>query len=88
MPTLHLMYSPNRETLERISELKSNDDGILLLGDGCFLANNSYQPRQFMMRQKDADIRGINPELSTLRLISEEEWVAMTLTFDKTMSWF
>ncbi len=89
MSTLHQLYSANQEVLTRITHSCLDGDAILLLGDACLLTSFTSLSETFLIRQKDAEMRGIRTQSSqNVRLISDNEWVALTLTFDKTVSWF
>jgi sulfur relay protein TusB/DsrH len=89
MATLHQLYSANQNVLTRITSSWLDGDAILLLGDACLLTSFASLSDSLLMRQKDAEIRGIRAQSQqNVRLISDSEWVALTLTFDKTVSWF
>ena len=86
MANLHLLFSSN--ALHRIPLAK--DDALILLNDAVLLAmrNVATIKNPVYARAADVEARGLNElALSPTQLISDEQWVALCLQFDKTLSW-
>lgn len=84
--TLHQIFSANKSTLEKAIALADRDDILLLLGDGSYLAHLSIPGISLRVREKDLTGRGL-PD-NNAQPVTDDEWLQLTLTTDKTLSWF
>lgn len=87
MATLHQLFSADPGTAARVSALSDNEDSLLLLGDGCYLIGALNSDRPLYALQHDLQERGLTPP-ADVRVISDDEWVQLTLTTDKQISWY
>lgn len=87
MATLHQLFSADPGTAARVSALSDNGDSLLLLGDGCYLIGAIKAECPLYALQNDLLERGLTPS-ADVRVISDEEWVQLTLTTDKQISWY
>ncbi len=83
--TLHVLLSAAAHLPAQVSGLIREDDAVLLLGDGVYLQAHFSSQAQLYLRQQDLQQRGI--QASTGQTISDEEWVALTLTHQPVVSW-
>jgi len=83
--TLHVLLSAAAHLPAQVSGLIREDDAVLLLGDGVYLQAHFRSQAQLYLRQQDLQQRGI--QASTGQTISDEEWVALTLTHQPVVSW-
>jgi len=83
---LHIILSAEARIPGQLKNMINESDGILLAGDGAYLANTIGEFKNpLYIREKDAMDRGISN--TRLSLISDNEWVKLTLQYDKTLSW-
>ena len=86
MANLHLLFSSN--ALHRLPLAK--DDALVLLNDAVLLAmhNVATIKNPVYARAADIEARGLNNlALAQTQVINDEQWVALCLQFDKTLSW-
>lgn len=86
MSCLHLVFSASALPLV----MANDDDTILLLHDAVMVAtrNMSLPHSKICVRKADAEARGITEKLpATTPMIDDEQWIALTLQHDKTVSW-
>ena len=86
MSVLHQIFSATPAVLQQVVSLAASDDCILLLGDGCYLAGTACDDR-IRARSVDAEVRGLHLPVHTAAL-TDDEWVSLTLSCSKTLSWF
>lgn len=84
--TLHFVMTPDQQILDKITPLLSDADTLILLADGAYLAH-AAENRQlpFRVREKDLTARGLTATAESI--ISDQQWLALTLDHEKTMSW-
>ncbi|QQD24131.1 hypothetical protein GJQ55_06410 [Venatoribacter cucullus] len=83
--TMHILLSGSVQLPPQILPLLADGDAVLLLGDGVYLQAHFRSRAQLYLRQQDLQQRGI--QASTGQTISDEEWVALTLTHQPVVSW-
>lgn len=83
--TMHILLSDSVQLPPQILPLLADGDAVLLLGDGVYLQAHFSSQTQLYLRQQDLQQRGIHA--STGQTISDEEWVALTLTHQPVVSW-
>lgn len=86
MSVLHQVFSASPAVLQQVVSVAADDDCILLLGDGCYLACAGGDAR-IRARDADASVRGLHLPLH-MAALTDDEWVSLTLSCTKTLSWF
>jgi len=97
MSTLHQIQDPSPALLDELANVIGKDDAVILLGRAVALNSllagqigfESAQPSPAVyIRQSDADACGVTTEnCSTALLISDDQWVELSLKHSKTISW-
>ncbi len=83
--TLHIIFSING--WQQAKPLVSAHDKILLLQDGCYLAQqNLPQAHSLFARCLDVKARKIKAD-PHIEVIDDEQWVELTEHAHNTMSW-
>ncbi|HDZ32737.1 MAG TPA: tRNA 2-thiouridine-synthesizing protein [Pseudoalteromonas sp.] len=88
MSTLHIFSKPlNYYSANQLENLILSDDNVLLVGDACFAKK---QFRQFadtlLILEQDAQIRAIKLTDND-KAISYEDFVALTLSTNQSITW-
>ena len=96
MNTLHLYRRPlQSEQLERLLSLCQADDGILLLHDASYSLHTAQLQQKiqaakqtFYCLHDDIAARQLTEQLTAaVTLIDYQQFVTLTLDYDKTISW-
>ena len=86
MTTLHLILASSASGIAALPELIAQGDAILLASDGCYLYPEIPDSVPCYVLGQDAAVRGLSyPQ--DVRLIQDEEWLNLTLSFDNQVSW-
>ena len=88
MSTLHIFSKPlNYYSANQLENLILSDDNVLLVGDACFAKK---QFRQFadtlLILEQDAQVRAIKLADND-KAISYEDFVAITLSTNQSITW-
>ncbi|WP_430462535.1 DsrH/TusB family sulfur metabolism protein [Thalassolituus sp. LLYu03] len=84
---IHQIFSPNPSVLMDVSALAAAGDCVLLLGDGVYLQEQAAAHFTVYVRAQDAATRGLAVTASATS-ISDQEWLALTMSHTKPISWF
>lgn len=86
---LHLIMTPQHDALANALRLAQDNDRFLLLGDGVTTAHAHSVAHRGFFRHSDALARGLadNECWQSLSAISDDEWVALTLSAQQVISW-
>ncbi|WP_221795515.1 hypothetical protein [Oceanobacter mangrovi] len=87
--TLHLIQSCNPLLIGQLADVADTSDALVLLGKSCLLASVwrlALPELPLFMRSKDAEVNG-QPAAEGVQLLSDVEWVELTLSHNKTLSW-
>ena len=93
MSTLHQIQDPSPALLDELANVIGEDDAVILLGRAVALnsllaGQIGFESVQVYIRQSDADACGVTTEnCSTALLISDDQWVELSLKHSKTISW-
>src|SRR5690554_8080204 len=73
-------------SLDKLTAVYTDSDCLLLIGDGVYQLHSTAAFKSVYVRQKDLEQRGINTALEHIILVSDEEWVNLTLTHQPVRS--
>jgi sulfur relay protein TusB/DsrH len=82
--SLHLVFTT--AAWQACQDLKKADDGIVLLGDGAYLAGQIDQTERVYVLQEDLEVRGL-AEKSKVACISYAQLVELTIEYNPIVSW-
>jgi len=82
--SLHLVFSSTG--WQACQDLIKPDDGIVLLGDGAYLAGQIDQYEHIHVLQEDLEVRGLT-EKSRVIGISYAQLVELTIQYNPIVSW-
>ncbi|WP_462158479.1 DsrH/TusB family sulfur relay protein [Pseudoalteromonas sp. GB56] len=86
MSTLFIVSTANASTSALLSRL-NDADAVLLRGDGCFSwAAFAQLQHPLYALERDMQARGLSEHSSKAMLISDSQWVELTLQFSKCVS--
>ena len=82
--SLHLVFS----TLgwQDCQRLMKPQDGVVLLGDGAYLARQAFQHGHVFVLQEDLDVRGVRDQIQVPG-ISYDQLVELTIQHKPIVSW-
>lgn len=85
--TLHIIASPSPERLAQACDISSDKDEFLFIGDALYLLPSFSRFARY--RIKDADIRGLTKNMPTSAIgVTDAEWVELTLSCTRTLTWY
>lgn len=84
MKTLYILNNP--DLLIQCQNAMSHDDGLLLIENAVILANSQTAQDNYFVLEEDLIARGLTPD-STWTQQNYQDFVNLTLNFDKTISW-
>lgn len=85
--TLHIISSPSPERLSQASSLSSEGDEFLFVGDALYLLPSFSRFTRY--RIKDAEVRGLIENMPTTAIgVTDTEWVELTLSCTRTLTWY
>lgn len=93
MPSLHLIKDPiDQQQLEQLLAIIATTDAILLMQDACYSVKNSHIEAQLYQLSNTCyilhdDLVARNISCSSLQQITYQQFVALTLQFQNTISW-
>lgn len=87
--TLHHIFTDSPSSWQQLRQLAQSQDGLLFLGNGLYQLQQQIEPlpQTCYYRASDADARGLINLPTFATAISDSEWVALTLSHARTMSW-
>ncbi len=82
--SLHLVFS----TLgwQSCQKLVKPEDGVVLMGDGAYLARQLFQHKSVFVLQEDLEVRGLH-EQTEVSGISYAQLVELTIQHKPVVSW-
>lgn len=87
--TLHHIFTEHPSLWQQLNQLAQSHDSLLFLGNGLYRLQQQIEPlpQTCYYRASDADARGLTTLPTFATAISDTEWVALTLSHARTMSW-
>jgi sulfur relay protein TusB/DsrH len=83
--TLHQVMASAPHILKQLSLVAGSEDQVIFLGDGCYQISRWSLPTPAFAMEEDMRIRGLHS--IDIKLITANEWVAMTLNSTNVMTW-
>ena len=89
--TLHQIQTASESVLAELALFIDDQDAVLLLGRAACMAelvSTMLDGANLLVRQSDADACGVAPsESAEFDTISDQQWVELTLSHTKTITW-
>ena len=85
---LHILSSRHSSTVETMQKSIQENDTLLLLGDALYLLPTLTLTAPPYVRIKDMEQRGLTFSSQDICLITDAQWVALTLKHQPIFHWY